>query len=216
MAHKQNAPRASVAPSITTSRILEVSWPQLPCPRRDCGGESAWKATPSHRQATPSAAVCGRSFQAPATPAAAHDQRCPIKMVLTQPLECLGPVDRFTFLLFLLAFLARLALNLILDHLIKRPLLQKGICIMKMMRLMGVSQGVLFCLCLTVARSSFAQGSTSPTTTNTTIPVVTITATDPFATWSGNPGVFTLYRAGNPEPTLNVYYQIAGTAPPRA
>ena len=83
---------------------------------------------------------------------------------------------------------------------------------MKMMRLMGVSQGILFCLCLTVARSSFAQGSGSPTPTNTTIPVVTIKATDPFATWSGNPGVFTLYRAGNPEPTLNVYYQIGGTA----
>lgn len=83
---------------------------------------------------------------------------------------------------------------------------------MKMTRLMGVSQGVLFCLCLTVARGSFAQGSTSPNPTNTTIPVVTIKATDPLATWSGNPGVFTVYRAGNPEPSLNVYYQIGGSA----
>ena len=83
---------------------------------------------------------------------------------------------------------------------------------MKMTRMMGVIPRVLFCLCLTVGRSSFAQGSGSSNPTNTTIPVVTITATDPLATWSGDPGVFTLYRAGNPEPTLNVYYQIAGTA----
>src|ERR1017187_2178808 len=133
-------------------------------------------------------------------------------MELTQRLASLGPVGRSIFLLFLLAFLARLALILVLDHLIKRALLEKGICIMKMMRLMGVNQGIFVCLCLTVARSSFAQGSGSPTPTNTTIPVVTIKATDPFATWSANPGVFTLYRAGNPAPTLNVYYKIGGTA----
>ena len=76
---------------------------------------------------------------------------------------------------------------------------------MKMTRLIGVSQGVLFCLCLTVAHNSFAQTSTNPNPTNTTIPVVTIKATDPLATWSGNPGVFTVYRAGNPTPNLNVY-----------
>ena len=78
---------------------------------------------------------------------------------------------------------------------------------------MGVIPGVFFCLCLTVARSSFAQGSVNPPPANITIPVVTIKATDPWATWSGNPGVFTVFRTNNPAPTLNVYYQISGSAP---
>ena len=81
---------------------------------------------------------------------------------------------------------------------------------MKMMRLLGVIEGVCLCLCSFSARSSFAQGSISPNPINTTIPVVTIKATDPLATWSGNPGVFTLFRSGNPAPSLLVYYQISG------
>ena len=44
------------------------------------------------------------------------------------------------------------------------------------------------------------------------IPVVTIEATVPVATWSGSPGVFTVTRTGNPLPALNVYYRISGTA----
>jgi hypothetical protein len=44
-----------------------------------------------------------------------------------------------------------------------------------------------------------------------TVPVVTIQATDPVAT-PASPGVFTVFRHGNTSLTLNVYYQIGGTA----
>src|SRR5436309_4523173 len=44
------------------------------------------------------------------------------------------------------------------------------------------------------------------------IPVVTIRATDPLASWSGDTGTFTLFRAGPTNATLNVYYRIEGTA----
>jgi hypothetical protein len=44
------------------------------------------------------------------------------------------------------------------------------------------------------------------------IPVVTIRATDPLASWSGDTGTFTLFRAGPTDATLNVYYRIEGTA----
>lgn len=67
---------------------------------------------------------------------------------------------------------------------------------------------------LGLACSSFADSSitSGPVPADSTIPVVTIQATDPFATWSGNPGVFTVFRAGNPVPSLNVYYQTSGAA----
>jgi hypothetical protein len=83
---------------------------------------------------------------------------------------------------------------------------------MKKMRLMGAIQGALACVALLAAPSGFAQVSTYATPTNITIPVVTIKATDPVATWSGNPGVFTVFRSGNPAPPLHVYYDIGGTA----
>jgi hypothetical protein len=67
----------------------------------------------------------------------------------------------------------------------------------------GLSSAV--CFLLSVACIGHAQ-------TSTQVPTVTIQATDPFATWSGNPGVFTVFRQGNPVPALNVYYQISGTA----
>ena len=74
-------------------------------------------------------------------------------------------------------------------------------------------QGCLFTLFLTLglASSSLAQIIVSPPIT-TALPVVTIRATQPDATWSGTPGVFTVFRAGNPAPALNVYYEIGGTA----
>ncbi len=77
------------------------------------------------------------------------------------------------------------------------------------MRLMGLLQGLSVCLLLSIAGSSLAQTATSP---GGLIPVVTIRATDPIATWSGNPGIFTVFRQGNPAPVLNVYYQIGGSA----
>jgi hypothetical protein len=66
-------------------------------------------------------------------------------------------------------------------------------------------------LTLGLAFNSLAQVAVSPPIT-TSIPVVTIQATDPTATWSGTPGVFTVFRAGNAAPALNVYYEIGGTA----
>jgi hypothetical protein len=83
---------------------------------------------------------------------------------------------------------------------------------MNMMRLMRALQGSLICLTLGTASGSFAQGPVFPTPTNITIPVVTIQATDPLATWSGNPGMFTVFRRGNLAPSLNIYYQISGSA----
>ncbi len=80
------------------------------------------------------------------------------------------------------------------------------------MHWMGVVQGVLSGFVLTLARSSLAQVPPFPYPTNLTIPVVTVRATVPVATWSGSPGVFTVTRTGNPVPALNVYYQMSGTA----
>ena len=59
--------------------------------------------------------------------------------------------------------------------------------------------------------NNFAQTSTGGAT-NTDIPAVTILATDPTASWSGDTGTFTVFRRGNPAPDLNVYYRILGTA----
>src|SRR5258706_14980300 len=48
--------------------------------------------------------------------------------------------------------------------------------------------------------------------TNATIPVVTIRATDAVASESGDTGTFTLFRDGPTNAALNVYYLIGGTA----
>src|SRR5882724_712 len=53
--------------------------------------------------------------------------------------------------------------------------------------------------------SSFAQ-------TNGLMPVVNIRATDPLASWAGDPGAFTVFRDGPTNTTLNVFYWIAGSA----
>lgn len=58
------------------------------------------------------------------------------------------------------------------------------------------------------ATKILAQSSIS----NSLIPVVTIRATDPLASWSGDTGTFTVYRSGNPSNTLNIFYNIKGTA----
>ena len=89
----------------------------------------------------------------------------------------------------------------------------KGLSRMKTMRSTWAIQGCQFAVFLTLglAFSSLAQVTVSPPIT-TSIPVVTIWATDPIATWSGTPGVFTVLRTGNPAPALNVYYEISGTA----
>ena len=49
------------------------------------------------------------------------------------------------------------------------------------------------------------------TTDSNLIPIVTVQATQPIAT-ATNPGVFTVFRAGNTNATLNVWYDLGGTA----
>jgi Bacterial Ig domain/Calx-beta domain len=49
------------------------------------------------------------------------------------------------------------------------------------------------------------------TTDSNLIPVVTVEATQPIAT-AASPGVFTLFRAGNTNATLNVWFDLSGTA----
>ena len=78
------------------------------------------------------------------------------------------------------------------------------------------------CLLFAAAGSSFAQsgsGSGSGSglgsvscANNAIIPAVTIQAIHTNATWGGTPGVFRVFRAGNPAPDLNVYYDLGGTA----
>src|SRR5215469_554225 len=45
-----------------------------------------------------------------------------------------------------------------------------------------------------------------------TIPVVTIHASDPLASWAGDTGTFTVVRDGPTNQSLNVFYLIGGSA----
>jgi hypothetical protein len=74
--------------------------------------------------------------------------------------------------------------------------------------LLSVSFALGFAYCSLAAVSGYP----IPPFPTSSMPVVTIRPTQPYATWSGTPGVFTLYRAGNPEPSLSVYCQIGGSA----
>lgn len=65
---------------------------------------------------------------------------------------------------------------------------------------------VPFFLILALAANLSAQSN------NPVIPVVTISATTPIASSPASPGVFTVFRAGDTNLTLNVYYSISGTA----
>src|SRR6266481_3927635 len=67
----------------------------------------------------------------------------------------------------------------------------------------GLTIGIL------VASSPGTFGQTGPTNT---FPVVTVRATDPFASESGDTGTFTLFRDGPTNQTLNVYCIYRGTA----
>src|SRR5437899_455171 len=62
-----------------------------------------------------------------------------------------------------------------------------------------------FCFLLAVATAGLAQ-------TGSSVPVVTIQATDYHGTWAGDPAVFTVFRSGDTTPALNVYCCIGGTA----
>jgi len=67
----------------------------------------------------------------------------------------------------------------------------------------GLTVGIL------VASSPGSFGQTGPTNT---FPIVTVRATDPFASESGDTGMFTLFRDGPTNQTLNVYCIYRGTA----
>jgi hypothetical protein len=58
-----------------------------------------------------------------------------------------------------------------------------------------------------LASPGFAQTSSS-----NSVPVVTVAATAPFAMGPANPGVFTVFRSGSTNATLNVWYDLGGTA----
>src|ERR1019366_817870 len=80
---------------------------------------------------------------------------------------------------------------------------------MKKIHPVSLAKGLFsaFCLSLALASAGFAQ-----TATGSSVPVVTIRATDDHGTWTGDPAVFTVFRSGNPAPALNVYCCISGTA----
>jgi hypothetical protein len=69
-------------------------------------------------------------------------------------------------------------------------------------------------LTMVVTDTSFTSATSAPVSITVTgwFPVVTIVATDPLASESGDTGTFTLYRIGNTNSALNVYYTIGGTA----
>jgi len=64
---------------------------------------------------------------------------------------------------------------------------------------------------LSLVTLACATGTFAQTTGPNTIPVVTVQATQPIAT-ATNSGVFTIFRAGNTDATLNVWYDLGGTA----
>ena len=64
---------------------------------------------------------------------------------------------------------------------------------------------------LSIVTLTCGTGALAQTTGSNTIPVVTVQATQPIAS-ATNPGVFTLFRAGNTDATLNVWYDLGGTA----
>jgi hypothetical protein len=79
---------------------------------------------------------------------------------------------------------------------------------MKLMRMLlrPFSSKVLLASCIlpVFCVTSFAQTAA--------IPVVTVQATDPIASWAGDPGAFTLFRDGPTNAALNVFYRLGGIA----
>lgn len=66
------------------------------------------------------------------------------------------------------------------------------------------------CLAASLPLACLAQGSSNPPG-GSVVPVVTIRATDPIVA-PGHPGIFTVFRAGDTNQTLHVYYQPLGSA----
>lgn len=68
---------------------------------------------------------------------------------------------------------------------------------------------ILFLFAGTSLNDAFAQAGGGG---DSLVPTVTVVATDPIASLSGNPGKFTVFRKGNTNLTLNVWYELGGTA----
>src|ERR1017187_1463072 len=79
--------RTLLAPQLRQILPLRVFWmfssPNCPVPGVTAAGGAPGKPPKPPPQPSPPAVFCGRSSRAPATPAAAHNQRCPVKKVLT-------------------------------------------------------------------------------------------------------------------------------------
>src|SRR5215469_14215693 len=65
---------------------------------------------------------------------------------------------------------------------------------------------------LSVVIIAVGMRASAQTTDSNLIPVVIIKATQPIASGPGSPGVFTVFRQGNTNQTLNVFYNIGGSA----
>lgn len=81
---------------------------------------------------------------------------------------------------------------------------------MRVIRSFLPSHAVCLSLGILANSSPGSLGQTGPT--NTFLPVVTVRATDPFVSESGDTGTFTLFRDGPTNQTLNVYCVYGGTA----
>ncbi len=79
---------------------------------------------------------------------------------------------------------------------------------MKAMRFNKSARSLSFSASILLASVS---GGVAQTSASNSIPLVTVQATQPFAV-AANPGVFTVFRAGNTDATLNVWYDLGGTA----
>jgi hypothetical protein len=79
------------------------------------------------------------------------------------------------------------------------------------MKTLRFRQKAEWLLVLALAVLTCGPKASAQTTDSNLIPLVTVQATQPIATVT-NPGVFTLFRAGNTNATLNVWYDLHGTA----
>ncbi len=86
--------------------------------------------------------------------------------------------------------------------------MEKGSC-MKMLRCC-LKTGL--CLVSFLAVLTCGTKASAQTTESNVVPVVTLQATGPIASGPGNPGVFTVFRQGDTNEGLNVYYDIGGSA----
>src|SRR5437899_9295836 len=61
-------------------------------------------------------------------------------------------------------------------------------------------------LAVALGKTAFAQ------TYSNNVPIISVQATDPRATWSGDTGTFTIFRAGPTNQPVPVFFGLSGTA----